>query len=201
MSDRINRDTSSYYLLLTVGVLIIALAVGVGAFLGWRMSSQSVGSSSMPASKDQIFTVQLLRRAEPLVVTLWYPVNGLLSTGSAAIKRYPDTQTQARETLNTLLTDQRASLVAVLKDVKIQELYLDASGTAYVDLIPNQQKEIVASVSEELLALYAMTHTLVLNFEEIKQVMFLLDGKEARTLAGHIDIQRKFTKRTDLARQ
>ena len=200
MSDRIDRGMSNR-LLITAGILIITLAVGGGAYLGWRMSTQSAGSASTPLPQGQLSNVQLLRRAEPLSVTLCYPVNGLLSTGSAAIKRYPDTQAQAHETLIALLTDQRASLAVVLKDIKIQELYLDASGTAYVDLIPNQQKEIVASVSEEFLALYAMVHTLMLNFEEIKQVMFLLDGKEVRSLAGHIDISRKFTKRIDLIRQ
>jgi hypothetical protein len=39
------------------------------------------------------------------------------------------------------------------------------------------------------------------NFDEIKQVRFLLNGKEAQTLAGHVDLSRTFTKRMDLVRQ
>ena len=54
---------------------------------------------------------------------------------------------------------------------------------------------------EELLALYAMVNTLSQNFEEIRQVRFLVDGREAQTLAGHIELSRKFTKRMDLVKQ
>ena len=199
MPNRLDRNISNQRLL-GIGLLIILLAVGGGGYLGWRMSVRSAVSSAAPNSQSQLANAPLLRRDEPLAVTLYYPVNGLLTSGSAIIKRYPDTQAQAREALVALLADQRTSLIAVLKDLKIQEVYLDASGTAYVDLLPSQ-KEIVASVSEELLALYAVVHTLLMNFEEIKRVMFLLDGKEAKCLAGHIDMSRKYTRRTDLIRQ
>jgi hypothetical protein len=202
MSDRTDRGISNH-LLISVGSVIIILAVGAGAYLGWRMSAPSrEGISSQSTLQGlPLPSAQLLRRDAPLSVTLFYPVNGLLSAGTAAVKRQPDTQAQARETLTALLADQRAELVAVLKDVKLQEFYLDSTGTAYVDLIPNQQKEISASAGEELLALYAIVDTLMLNFEEVKQVLFLLDGRESRTLAGHVDLSRKFTKRMDLVRQ
>lgn len=202
MSDSTDREIS-YRLLISVGFVIIALAVGVGAYLGWRMSASSEGGAvSQPAQQQgQTLSTQLFRRDAPFAATLYYPVGGLLSAGSAAVKRQQDPQAQARETLTALLADQRASLVAVLKDVKLQELYLDASGTAYVDLVPSQQKEVTASISDEYLALYAIVDTLMANFEEIKQVVFLLDGREARSLAGHVDLSRKFTKRMDLVRQ
>jgi len=201
MSDRTNMGISNR-LLFGVGAAIIALAVGAGAYLGWRMNTPSKGGiSQQPAVQGLPLSAQLLRRDAPLTVTLCYPVNGLLIVGSASVKRKSDTQAQAQETLTALLANQHASLVAVLKDVKLQEFYLDASGTAYVDLVSNQQKEITASTGEELLALYAVVDTLMLNFEEVKQVLFLLDGREAQTLAGHVDLSRKFTKRMDLVQQ
>jgi hypothetical protein len=202
MSDRTDRGISNR-LLISAGAVIIVLAVGAGAYLGWRMSVPSGGgTSSLPTLQGlPLSQAQLLRRDAPFTVTLFYPVNGLLSAGTAAVKRQPDTQAQAREILTALLADERAVLVAVLKDIKLLELYLDSTGTAYVDLIPNQQKEIAASTGEELLALYAMVDTLMLNFEEVKQVLFLVDGRESRTLAGHVDLSRKFTKRMDLVRQ
>jgi hypothetical protein len=187
--------------LLGIGAVIIALAVCAGAYLGWRMNmSSGIGVSPQSAAQGLPQDMQMLRHDAPLTVTLCYPVNGLLSIGSASIKRQPDTQAQAREALMALLTDQRASVVPGLKDIRIQELYLDASGTVYIDIVP-QQKEIAAAAGEELLAVYAMVNTLMLNFEDIKQVLFLMEGREAKTLAGHVDLTRKFTKRTDLLRQ
>ncbi len=201
MSDRANSAAGNRQLLL-IGALVIIAAVGVGAYLGWRMNVSSVSAPAQPSvvQQGQPFSAQMLRRDALVTVTIYYPVNGMLSASSAGIKRQFDTQTQARDALAALLTDQRASLAAVLKDIRVQELYLDASGTAYVDLVPNSQKEIMASAGEELLALYAMVDTLALNFEEIKQVLFLLDGKEVRTLAGHVDLSVKFAKRIDLVR-
>ncbi|HSQ77452.1 MAG TPA: GerMN domain-containing protein, partial [Nitrospirota bacterium] len=73
--------------------------------------------------------------------------------------------------------------------------------TAYVDISSAQQNGATASAWEELLAIYSMVNTLMQNFEEIKQVRFLLEGKEAQTLAGHIDLSRKFDKRMDLVKQ
>jgi hypothetical protein len=46
-----------------------------------------------------------------------------------------------------------------------------------------------------------MVNTLSQNFEEIRQVRFLVDGREVQTLAGHIELSRKFTKRMDLVKQ
>ena len=200
MSDRADKDGKNR-LLLGAGSVIIVVAVAIGAYLGWRASVPAVDRAPLTVLQAQLTSAQLLRRDEPLSVRLYYPVNCALATGSAAIKRQSDTQAQAREMLSVFLTDQRAAQVAVLNAIKVQDLYLDASGTAYVDLVLSQQKELKASAGEEFLAIYAMADTLMLNFEEIKQVMFLLDGREARTLAGHMDLTRKFLKRTDLVKQ
>jgi hypothetical protein len=41
---------------------------------------------------------------------------------------------------------------------------------------------------------------LVQNVPEVRQVRFLVDGREVQTLAGHIDLSRSFGKRTDLVK-
>jgi hypothetical protein len=62
------------------------------------------------------------------------------------------------------------------------------------------QKELKASVEGELLAVYALVNSLTQSIPEVRQVRFLLDGREAQTLAGHIDLSRSFVKRTDLVK-
>lgn len=42
--------------------------------------------------------------------------------------------------------------------------------------------------SAEIQTIYSIVNTVALNFPEIKKVQFLIDGKKAKTLAGHIDI-------------
>lgn len=200
MSGRTVR-TSGRSLLLRVAIVIVTTAAGAGTYLWWTTSAPGTSLKPTGAIQGQSSPLQPVRRDEPLTVTLYYPFDGSLATGPLAVKRQPGAQAQAREALAALLTDQRSSQAAVLKDVKLREFYLDASGTGYIDLEPNRQKDLRASAGEELLAVYAMVDTLTQNFEEIKQVMIILDGKEALTLAGHLDLSRKFTKRTDLVRQ
>ena len=125
----------------------------------------------------------------------------MLACGNASVKRQPDTQSQVREVLAALFKDQRTAETAGLKDIRLKALYVDASGKMYIDLMSPQQKEIRASAWEEHLAVYALVNTVMLNFDEVRLVQFLRDGKEIQTLAGHMDLSRPFAKRMDLMKQ
>lgn len=202
MSERIDRrinGSRSLIWLLVAIFAVFAVIVAAGVFVWLRLNApnpqQNRGAQTLSA------LVQPVRADEPLAITLYYPADGALATGTASVKRRPDPQAQAREALGAIFADQRVLQAAVFRDLKIRELFLDASGTAYVDLSPAQQNGVKASAWEELLAIYSMVNTLAQNFEEIKQVRFLLEGKEAQTLAGHMDLSRKFDKRMDLVKQ
>ena len=51
---------------------------------------------------------------------------------------------------------------------------------------------------EELLAVYALVNSIVLNFPAVRKVQILLDGRPATTLAGHVDLSRPLTLDTTL---
>jgi len=181
--------------LLPILALVLVAVLCVGALLWWRMRASPPATSAV-----QPATVTF-RLNEPLVITLSVPVDGLLAAVQAPITRQPDTQSLAREALAALFADPIGGQAPVLKDLRLRGVYLDAAGTGYIDLAPVEQREVRASVWEELIALYAMVNTLSQNFEEIRQVRFLVDGREVQTLAGHIELSRKFTKRMDLVKQ
>lgn len=199
MPERADRRIGHNRLLFGVVVIIFAVAAAAGVYIWSLMRSPGVPQNT--AVPGQPALAQPSRPDEPLMITLYFPSDGMLASGSVAVKRQPDGQSQAREILTAVFGDQRAAQTALLKDVRLRELYLDASGTAYVDLAPGPQKEIRASAWEELTAIYAVVNTLMQNIEEIKHVRVLLDGREAQTLAGHIDLARTFGKRMDLVKQ
>jgi germination protein M len=184
-------------LLPVVAVALAALLCIAAGVLWWRMRAAppAIGAAPQPAASSA------QRLNEPLVITLFVPVNGLLAAVQAPVTRQPDPQSLAREALAALFADPTGSQAPVLKDLRLRGVYLDAAGTGYIDLAPVEQREVRASVWEELIALYAMVNTLSQNFEEIRQVRFLVDGREVQTLAGHIELSRKFTKRMDLVKQ
>jgi len=198
MPERIDRRIGHNRLLFGVVIIIFAIAAAAGIYIWSLMHSPSVPQNTAVPEKQ---LAGLSRPDEPLTVALFFPVDGMLASGSVAVKREPDGQSQAREILAAMLGDQRVAQTALLKDVRLRELYFDASGTAYVDLTAVQQKEVRTSAGDELTALYALVNTLLQNIEEIKRVRVLLDGREAQTLAGHIDLSRAFSKRMDLVKQ
>ncbi len=199
MSERTDRGIRDNRLLpiLIVSIVFIASA---GGFLLWERS-HAPDAVQKNAGQSAYQLIQPAFRNEPLTVTVYYPLDGSLVAGTMSVKRHPDTQSQAREVLVALLQDQRSAQIAVLKDIKLRAFFLDSPGTAYIDLAPVQQQPVRASGWDEHLAIYAIVNTLMQNFEEIKQIAFLMDGRGAETLAGHMDLLRKFSKRMDLVRQ
>jgi hypothetical protein len=199
MSERIDRRIKGSRSLIWLLVAIFAVAAAAGGVVWQRLNAPKPQQNQAAQTPSSL--AQPVRAGEPLAITLYYPADGALATGTAAVKRQSDPQAQAREVLGVALADQRVLQAAVFRELKLRGLFLDASGIAYVDLSPVQQNGVKASAWEEILAIYSMVNTLTQNFGEIKEVRFLLEGKEAQTLAGHIDLSRKFDKRMDLVKQ
>ena len=143
------------------------------------------------------------RGEEQLPAVLYIPASGMLAEQTVIVRRHLEPQLQVREVAAALLRDERSMLIPVLKDVRLRTMYLDPQGTAILDLASSQpsQKEIHASAWDELLAVYAIVNTIMRGVPEVRQVRFLLDGREARTLAGHVDLSRSFIRRADLVQQ
>ena len=194
MPDKIDRRIGNSGWLVLVLALILAAAAG-----GYAWFRTAIEPSVSPPSSQQTAQAPAVRPDEPVLLTLFIPGESGLTTGSVPAKRQPDSQSQAREALNAAFADSRMAAVPVMKEVTPRSFFIDESGTACVDLGLVSQNGAKASAEEELFSLYAIVNTLMQNFDEIRQVRFLVNGKEDQTLAGHIDLSGKFTKRMDLA--
>lgn len=197
MSERNDRRLPGSGRLAMAVVAIALIAAGGGAYLWYRTAG-----APQPVQVQQQETAPAPKPNEPFMATLYLPAEGKLGAAVVAVERDPDVQLQAREAVAAVLAGDQGGKTAVLKELKLRALYLDAAGTVYLDLSPLAagQKEVRASVQEELLAVYALVNTVTQNFPEVRQVRVLVDGREAQTLAGHIDLSRSFMKRMDLVR-
>ncbi len=73
----------------------------------------------------------------------------------------------------------------------VREVFLDEKGCAYVDFSRAISEKHPGGTTGELVTIASIVSTLTVNFpEEIRKIRILIDGKEARTIAGHIDISR-----------
>jgi len=78
------------------------------------------------------------------------------------------------------------------RETELLALYLAEDGVAYVSLNKAVSDKHPGGSLTELLSLYSVVNTLALNIPEIEAVKFLIDGREAKTLAGHIDLRYPF---------
>jgi len=84
---------------------------------------------------------------------------------------------------------QKGLLKTIPADTQLRALYITPDGTCYVDLSEAVRKDHPGGSKSELLTIYSIVNSLVLNVSEIERVQILIDGNEAPTLAGHIDLQ------------
>ncbi len=81
------------------------------------------------------------------------------------------------------------SLIPVLDpEMQVLGVYIDDAKTAYIDLSKKTARSYPGGIRMELLSVYSIANTLIVNIDGIDRVKLLLDGNEAETFAGHIDI-------------
>jgi spore germination protein GerM len=74
--------------------------------------------------------------------------------------------------------------------LRVRSVFLMKSGTLVLDLEEGVTYNQNSTAAAELRVVRSLTNTLVANFPEVRAVKFLVNGSEAETLAGHIDISR-----------
>lgn len=199
MSDRIDRRIRNERLL-PLAVALTLLMIGAAGFVAWYRLA-GVAQPAVPAAPAGGVSAPAPRAEEPAAITVFAPREGGLAAGRVPVKRQPDAQAQAQQAIEAVLADSRALQSPALVGMRLRACFLDGAGTAYVDLALVSPAGIRASARDELLALYALVNTLTQNVGEVRQVRFLVEGREAQTLAGHIDLTKTFTKRMDLVKQ
>ncbi|MBT3177508.1 MAG: GerMN domain-containing protein [Desulfobacula sp.] len=75
------------------------------------------------------------------------------------------------------------------KETIIDSFFITDEGEAYIDLTPEPSMMENMDTQDELLAIYSIVNSLTLNIPKIKRVKILIQGKDAFTLAGHIDLE------------
>ena len=72
----------------------------------------------------------------------------------------------------------------------LRAFYVTDRGDAFVDLSPEASLNHPGGSTMELLTVYAIVNAVVANLPSIQRVQLLVDGREADTLAGHVDLRR-----------
>ncbi len=119
--------------------------------------------------------------------------NDFLSGEQRAIQPSADPAAGCRLLVEELIRGPRGDLAETLpRKTRLRALYLGPDKTAYVDLTRDVSTGLAGGIKTELLAVYSIVNTLVLNVSEVEQVKILIEGEESETLSGHVDIRFPF---------
>jgi hypothetical protein len=82
------------------------------------------------------------------------------------------------------------ALRALPPTTRLRQVYVLANGTAYLDFSSDLREGIGGGSTEEILAVYAIVNSVVININEVHRVGILVNGRTVATLNGHLDLRR-----------
>lgn len=128
------------------------------------------------------------------IVKLYFPSAGsdTLVTEDREIFDTGGAVDRAKQVLSELLAGPagESALPAVPPGTALRQVYLGTDGTGYADFSAELQGGMDGGSSEEILTVYSIVDSVLLNVPEMKRLAILVDGRARATLSGHIDLRR-----------
>ena len=176
------RRSKNPVTLVLVGVALV-LAVGAGWFLAKRSTNGPAGTAAAP-----VYTETDGRR---VIAHLYFgDLQGRYLTSEQRVLDRPDAAAAyARLLIDRLIEGPKQGGSRTLPETaRVRALFVGGDGVAYVDFSKDAFTQHPGGIGSELMTLYSVVNTLVLNIEEIRSVKLLIGGQESTTLAGHVDL-------------
>lgn len=102
---------------------------------------------------------------------------------------------QAREIIAAQIAPAVEPLVsAIPPGTTLRAVFITKTGDAYVDLSRDARAAHPGGTVNELLTVYTIVNALTVNLPAVTSVQVLVDGTEADTLSGHVDLRRPLAK-------
>jgi hypothetical protein len=96
-------------------------------------------------------------------------------------------------TLHELIKGPRGNLInAIPGNTKLKDVRIDNDGVVWVDFSAHLSRAHPGGSSGEIMTVYSIVNTVLLNFKEVEKVRIVIDGADLDTLAGHIDCTKPF---------
>src|SRR6185436_4381035 len=177
------------------GTVFVVVAVSVFAWLitrgmpdGTNPAAHKVAAASpaVPAPTGRKIKARLFYVAE----------DGLQLTSVERDVAYGEgPEEQAREIIAAQIAPVLEPLVsAIPAGTTLRAVFITKTGDAYVDLSSEARTAHPGGTVDELLTIYTIVNALTVNLPAVTAVQVLVDGKEADTLSGHVDLRRPLAK-------
>jgi hypothetical protein len=176
--------------LLTGSAIVIGVSAAVWIlFVG--VPRLNTGGTSTPQSSQPAAAAPAAAERK-ITATLFYVTDDGMSL-QAAQREVPfadRVDEQARHILEAQVAPVQGPLAsAIPAGTTVRAVYVSERGEAFVDLSKEVTTGHTGGALDELFTVYAVVNALTVNLPAITRVQILIDGKEADTLAGHVDLR------------
>jgi len=118
------------------------------------------------------------------------------------IRKKDEVEEEVQEVIRELIKGPKGRLLPTLpSQTELLSLQLDDKGIARVNFSRALSKDHPGGSSAELMTVYSVVNTLIINFPVIKRVQFLVEGKEIESITGHLSLSRPIASKPDLVRK
>jgi len=179
-------------------VVLFGIAVWIASSLLERVVSPAAAPTTVPTPAAPATSVP------HIIATLYYGTAD--GQGLAAVKREvplgDGPREQGRQILEGELEPAPAPYLTLIpRGTTLRAFYITERGDAFVDLSAEASTQHPGGSTNELLTVYAIVNAVTANLASVERVQILIDGKQADTLAGHVDLRRPFERDTVLVRE
>ena len=180
-----------------IGALVLAAALAAGAYYVFREAYLP-----KPQKPTIIYEPVTSVTGARVSVKLYFPAKDgeRLGLETREVSEQADRAGQARALVGELIRGPVSEELtpSFPPETRLKGMFIDASGTAYLNFSREVQTEYPGGAWTETLTIYSLANTLAANFPDINRVQVLVEGAVVDTLAGHIDISRPFAPRPAL---
>jgi len=191
--------------------LIAAVAIVAAALFGWAVMSGLGRLLSTPATPAPEPAAEAPPLAPPpgppaagprIKATLFFAsADGQRMVGvEREVPLAEGTVAQARALVEALLAgDAPAPLSSTIPEgTSLRGIFVSSRNEVFIDLDATVRTKHPGGSMQELLTVYTLVNTIVVNLPSVSEVQILINGQEADTLAGHVDLRRPLRKNEGL---
>jgi len=169
-----------------------ALLIGCAVIL---LFQNAAAQSESDSRDDGQLNSELPTHSNKIAAHLYFATrnNSFLKSELRVVHDPDDPVEFGRIIVEALIKGPQKGLIRTIPvGTELNAIYIDPEKVCFVDLSETVKKKHLGGINSELLTIYSVVNSLILNVSEIKRVKILIDGNEAPTLAGHISLQFPF---------
>ncbi len=182
---------------IVLGMMVLALLLVGGAlyFVNLQRQVQRLAGlppeTQAPALMEEPAFEATAPRKKVVLFFASAEVDGRLETEERDIYASEDVTLEAKQILVALIKGSLSGqLPALPSETRLREVYRAEAGLLVVDITGEATLRHPGGITGEVSSIYSVVNSLTYNLPAVSEVQILIDGAEADTLAGHIDLRR-----------